>query len=232
MPVEQFTLLIESFIRIADVMYPENAIDVEKTQEFKYNKKAFEIYDNVLRNEYLQAINDITSALKAGQLEELSENNAEERSRLFLGFLDKYSQNPLIVSFIYERSFINNLEAPKSLAKTYLENLSSAYRPAILSLALCSLFQNELDTRYDYLYNTPDISRLFSTEIEWHIASLGTFWLIQAVIHARKDDLKNALLYYDLFASSKAFSVMLLHVQLELSSLLKKTFKTEEVEVR
>ena len=146
--------------------------------------------------------------------------------------MDKYSQNPLIISFIYERSYINNLEAPRTLAKTILENLTSNYPPAILSPALCSLLENNPEPGYDLIYNTPDINRLFSGEIEWNTVALGTFWLIQAVIHARKDDLKNAILYYDLFAGTRAFSFMLLHVQLELSSLLKNTFKTEDGEVR
>lgn len=224
---EQMTLLIESLIRLINIISPGYIAEVEEAWEYKYNQKALSMYDNPIQQEYLQAIAEIASALKAEMSDEESD---DKKGGLFLDLLEKYSHNSLIVSAIYEKSFMGNREPSLSVAKTCLQNLSAIFTPSILSIALCSLFDEQKESNYDFIYNSPHIEQIFCKPSDWHIHSLGTFWLIQTVVHSRKGDLKKAIQYYDLFANTRAFSFMLVEVQNELSTLLKEKLNSENVE--
>ncbi|TKK64922.1 hypothetical protein FC093_21340 [Ilyomonas limi] len=149
--------------------------------------------------------------------EELPNGEREEYTR---DLLDRYADKLLIATALFEIEFGLNGKLI-SLARSRIEDLQM-YPLAKLDLALANILEPAPQPGFEDIYEQKDILKWFPPAELPGDKDLATFWLIQVMVHLKKDDLLSAIYYYYLYSEINVTNFMVAAVQVELSEAIRK----------
>jgi hypothetical protein len=219
---EQITIRTEMLYRIYKSLQPEYfySEDVTDRADVNYLTEAFKTpdIDSEENHAFITATREVADYFQPG-------NSPANPKEFFESLLLKYEESASVIANFYEYFIYQKEVELIPIAASYLEKLGRTKLLAKLSLALGALIMNVDEPRFEFIYNEADISTAFPGKKTWNPLELGTFWLIQVRVHTKKDDLKNAFHYYELFAETRMQSWLTPFVQFELCEKMKKVIE-------
>jgi hypothetical protein len=96
------------------------------------------------------------------------------------------------------------------------------YPLAKLDLALANILEPAPQPGFEDIYEQKDILKWFPPAELPGDKDLATFWLIQVMVHLKKDDLLSAIYYYYLYSEINVTNFMVATVQIQLSEAIRK----------